>query len=199
MAFCGIIIACTACAEAKREAAPAPVEILSAEEAAAIAVPPRTEPEVTGASTGAVAVADTPVELPAPKASAPAEAPEENVLTTNLTDGYWQVIFVLEGGKSREPYASQQGRFWRFHPEGVYQLFNADGTVFHEGTWSFERIDDKRNYVTLDALDGRHDNYYRTLMQTAYCTLVGTERFDNTDVQQRLRKLPAPPRLVTLN
>ncbi len=195
MAFCGMLIACTACTQTKREfeAEPASVEVLSEEERLANAVPARTVPEITGESEGAAPVGKT-VELPESKVTPPATAPELNEFTENLIDGFWRVIFVVQGqSKSREPYNSAKGRYWRFNPNGVYQHFNADGTLFHEGTWAFERIDDKRNYLTIDATLTEHDNYYRAMMQPTFCTFVGTEEFKNPDVQQRMEKLTAPP------
>lgn len=199
MAFCGMLIACAACTQARRETEPTVVEMMSDEERLANAVPARTTPEITGEVVGA-APAGEAVNLAQPLVAAPAVAPEMNDFTSNLVEGYWRVIFVVQGaGKSREPYASQQGRFWRFDPRGVYQLFNADGTLFHEGTWAFQRIDDKRNYLTLDAVVAEHDNYYRAMMQPNYFTLVGTEKFGNNDVQQRMEKLATPPAVPSLN
>ena len=193
MAFCSVLIVCAACTQTKRDAAPEQIEILSEEERLANAIPKRETPELTAATTNA-APAGTTIDLPAPQVTPPAEAPEMNDFTSNLVQGFWQVIVVVEGeANSREPYKSQKGRFWRFNDQGVYQLFNADGSLFHEGTWSFERIDDKRNYLTLKATALEHSNYYRAIMQPEFLTMIGTERFNNTDVQQRMQKLPAPP------
>ena len=115
-----------------------------------------------------------------------------NDITRNLVDGLWWVTAVFERIPT-ERYQSQKGRYYNFEANGDYALFNPDGSVFHFGKWRYKPGEGDRNYISLDSEVPGYNNQYKVLMSKEDAVFVGTERFDNTGVQQRLEKLTSPP------
>jgi len=115
-----------------------------------------------------------------------------NDVTRNLIDGLWHIEAVFERNPTPR-YQSQKGRYFNFEANGDYALFNPDGSLFHFGKWRYKPGDGDRNYISLDAADTQYNNQYKVLMSKEDAVFVGTERFKNAGVQQRLEKLTSLP------
>jgi len=135
----------------------------------------------------------TPVNSPSSVVTPPtSSAIDMNDVTRNLVDGLWHITAVFE----RQPtprYQAQKGRYYNFEANGDYALFNPDGSLFHFGKWRYKPGDGDRNFISLDATDTQYNNQYKVLMSKADAVFVGTERFENAGVQQRLEKLTSLP------
>ena len=154
--------------------------------------------EVEQTAAGASPSAESAPSASGAEPSAPAtEAeiaanPNLDEMGQKLVKGFWLVSFVLHG-PDNVSYKSYERSYFQFRPDMSFTHYGPTGQVINEGAWRHELVGGKHDFVHLDATNQARRNRYRLLMRGDKGVFIGSEAFNNPDVQLRIENLPTAP------